>query len=78
MQFQSKNLVFQILLGTLAFVAVFTAVTAFSGPSTDPSGSEFSSQCALALSKDGDLCEYNRAYDSLEAIRDKIDTLIPS
>jgi len=65
-----------VALGLLVFVALMAVATAFIGPVQDPSTAGFRSPCAFALSKD-DNCTFDRAADSLEAISEKIDSLIP-
>ena len=59
------------------FVALVAVATAFVGPTQDPSTAGFRSPCAYALSKD-DSCTFTRSTDSLEAIREKLDLMIPA
>ena len=65
-----------IVIALVFFAALAATAMAFIGPVLDPSTAGFRSPCAFALSKD-DGCTFDRATDSLEAIRDKINSLTP-
>ena len=65
-----------LAIGLVFFVALVAVAMAFIGPVQDPSTAGFQSPCAFALSKD-DNCTFDRSTDSLEAVSDKLDLLIP-
>jgi hypothetical protein len=75
-QYKSRKALIITALAVLVAAGTITAVQAFFDPTQDPSTAGFRSPCGQSMSKD-DSCTFSRTTDSMEAIRDKVETLTP-